>query len=286
MGVLMDKILLNNEIMNRNAMIDIEDRAYQFGDGVYEVIGIYDSVPFMLDEHLARLERSAKEIQLPLPFSIVTFKNQLLELAETNGVHEGIIYLQVSRGIASREHAFPESDVPTVTIAYTREEAPLTETEDKGATAVLTEDIRWLRCDIKTLNLLPNVLAKEKAVANGAIEAILHRGDVVTEASASNVFIVKDGQLYTHPANNYILNGITRRRILDLCAQMGITVHEENYRVDDLLVADEVFISATKLDIIPILKVDEHVIGEGNPGEYTKRILKAYRSNIMEHVVS
>lgn len=281
----MDKILVDNEIIERDAMVDIEDRAYQFGDGVYEVIGIYDHVPFMLDEHLARLQRSAKEIQLTLPFSIDTFKQQLLELLEMNNVHEGVIYLQVSRGVASREHAFPDNETAPVTIAYTREETPLTETEDNGATAVLTEDIRWLRCDIKTLNLLPNVLAKEKAFANGAIEAILHRGDTVTEASASNVFIVKDGELYTHPANNYILNGITRLRILDLCNEMGITVNEEPFTVDDLLAGDEVFISATKLDIIPIVKVDEYVIGDGKPGIYTKRVLSAFRESIVENAV-
>lgn len=276
----MDYILMNEDMVKRDAMMDIEDRAYQFGDGIYEVIGIYDGEPFMLDEHLERMVRSAGEIQLNLPFTIPAFKQQLLDLVDKNGIHNGIIYLQVSRGIASREHYFPASDVSPVTIAYTREEEPLTETENNGATAVLTEDIRWLRCDIKTLNLLPNVLAKQKAVENGAIEAILHRGNTVTEASASNVFIVKDGTVYTHPANNYILNGITRRKILELCRQTGMTVHEETYSVEELLGADEVFISATKLDIVPILKIDGHVIGNGEPGEYTKRILNAFRESI------
>jgi len=278
----MDYILVNNDVMERDAMVDIEDRAYQFGDGVYEVIGIYDREPFMIDEHLERLVRSASEVQLDLPFNISTFKEQLLGLVRKNDIQNGIIYLQVSRGIASREHAFPESDASPVTIAYTREETPLTDKEDNGASAVLTEDIRWLRCDIKTLNLLPNVLAKQKAVENGAIEAILHRGNTVTEASASNVFIVKDNVVYTHPANHYILNGITRRKILELCSQMGITVKEEIYSVDDLLAANEVFISATKLDVVPILEVDDHLIGNGYPGKYTKRILRAFRESIIK----
>lgn len=283
---MMDYMLVNDKVMERDAVMDIEDRAYQFGDGVYEVIGIYGREPFMLDEHLERLVRSAGEIQLPLPFDISEFRQQLLELVEKNGIQDGIIYLQVSRGIASREHYFPARDVYPVTVAYTREETPPTETEDKGATAVLAEDIRWLRCDIKTLNLLPNVLAKQKAVENGAIEAILHRGDTVTEASASNVFMVKDGEVYTHPANNYILNGITRQQILELCAQMGITVNTETFSVDDLLNADEVFTSATKMDIVPILKVDEHVIGNGNPGAYTKRILNAFRESVVKSGVN
>src|SRR5699024_942071 len=144
--------------------------------------------------------------QLNLPVTIPAFKQEVLDLVDKNGIHNGIIYLQVARVIASRKHYFPATGVSPLTIAYTREEEPLSETEKNGATAVLTEDIRWLRCDIKTLNLLPNVLAKQKAGENGAIEAILHRGNTVTEASASNVFIVKDGTVYTHPANNYILN--------------------------------------------------------------------------------
>src|SRR5699024_7102361 len=122
-------------------------------------------------------------------------------------LHEGIIYLQVSRGAGPRWHEFPESNVPAVTVAYTREEERMTDVEDEGAKAVLTEDISWLRCDIKSLNLLPNVLAKQKAVENNAVEAILHRDDIVTEASASNVFIIKNNIVYTHPANHYILNG-------------------------------------------------------------------------------
>lgn len=278
----MEKILFNNKMIERDTVVDIEDRAYQFGDGVYEVIGVYDGNTFMLDEHMERLERSAREIQLTLPFDMRAFKRQLRELAYGNNVQEGIIYLQVSRGVSSREHAFPEGDGVPVTIAYTREESSSTETEDRGATAVLAEDIRWLRCDIKTLNLLPNVLAKQKAVENGAVEAILHRGDTVTEASASNVFIVKTGELYTHPANNYILNGITRRRILEQCQVMGIAVREQTYTVDDLLAADEVFVTATKSDIIPIVTVDEHLIGNGQPGSYTKRIQSAFRESVQK----
>src|SRR5699024_2809296 len=192
----------------------------------------YDRQPFLLDEHMERLERSAKELQLKLPYATKQLKVKLEELVAVNQLVEGIIYLQVSRGIASREHYFPSSGVSPITVAYTREEERMRSVEDKGATAVLTEDIRWLRCDIKTLNLLPNVLAKQKAVENDAIESILHRGDIVTEASASNVFMVKDGNVFTHPANNYILNGITRKKIFQLCKTLGITVKEQTFTVD------------------------------------------------------
>lgn len=274
----MGKMLYNDQIMERKNVMDIEDRAYQFGDGVYEVIGVYDGTPLMMEEHMERLERSARELRLDLPAPISEIKRNLEKLVEANGLNEGIIYMQISRGVASREHAFPEPGTQAVTIAYTREETRQTDLEDNGGTAVLAEDIRWLRCDIKTLNLLPNVMAKQKAVENDAVEAILHRGNIVTEASASNVFIVKDDELYTHPADNYILNGITRRKIIQLSDELGIKVNEQTYTVDDLLKADEVFISATKQDIVPILKVNGQTIGDGRAGKITHKILQAFRS--------
>lgn len=278
----MSKMLFQDRIMERKNIIDVEDRGYQFGDGIYEVIGVYKGKPFMLDEHMERLERSASEIRLTLPYAVSELKCKLLELVDANALIEGIIYMQISRGTASREHYFPAPDVPPVTVAYTREEARMTDLEDKGAKAVLVEDMRWLRCDIKTLNLLPNALAKQKAVENNAIEAILHRGNIVTEASASNVFIVKDEELFTHPVDNYILNGITRRKILQICVSQGIKVHEKTFTIEELLQADEVFVSATKLDIIPILQVDEHVIGTGGPGKLTHRILNDFRLAISD----
>ncbi|WP_010532048.1 D-amino-acid transaminase [Lentibacillus jeotgali] len=274
----MSQMLYNDQIMERDNVIDIEDRGYQFGDGIYEVIGVYDGEPLMMDEHMERLERSARELRLTLPASTSELKSNLEKLVEANGLEEGIIYMQVSRGIASREHGFPASQTPAVTVAYTREEEREPDVEDQGATAVLAEDIRWLRCDIKTLNLLPNVMAKQKAVENNAVEAILHRGGTVTEASASNVFMVTGGELYTHPADNYILNGITRRKIIQLCDELNINVNEQTYTVDDLLNADEVFVSATKMDIIPILKIDDQTIGNGKPGKITKQILQQFRS--------
>src|SRR5690625_364797 len=280
----MSNMLVNDQIVARDNIVNIEDRGYQFGDGVYEVIGVYEGKPFMMDEHMERLRRSAREIQLALPYATGKLQKKLEELVAVNKLDEGIIYLQVSRGTASREHFFPDADVSPVTIAYTREEERMTATEEQGATAVLTEDIRWLRCDIKTLNLLPNVLAKQKAVENNAIEAILHRGETVTEASASNVFIVKDGELFTHPADNYILSGITRKKIIQLCETLGIKVNEETFTVDDMLAADEVFITATKLDVVPILKIDNHPIGTGSPGETTLKLLQAFRSTIQDLV--
>src|SRR5699024_6903527 len=204
-----------------------------------------------------------------LPVSVAKLKSNLLELISLNDLQEGIIYLQVSRGVASRWHEFPSEDVPPVWLAYTREEKPMTYIEDHGATAVLTEDIRWLRCDIKTLNLLPNVLAKQKAVEHDAFEAILHRGKTVTEASSSNVFIVKNGEIITHPANNYILNGITRQRVLQLTEKLPVQLMEHAVTVSNSLNVDEVYVTATKLVIIPIIQFDNQMIGKGKRGVST-----------------
>ncbi|WP_060681734.1 D-amino-acid transaminase [Virgibacillus halodenitrificans] len=282
----MNKILFNNQITARERSIDIEDRGYQFGDGIYEVIGVYDGKPFLLEEHLLRLKRSAKEVHLQLPEKIEKIKGNLEKLVQVNELVEGIIYLQISRGTAARWHEFPSPEVSPVMVAYTRAEQRMSNVEDEGAIATLTEDIRWLRCDIKTLNLLPNVLAKQKAVEQNAIEAILHRGETVTEASASNVFMVRNEEVYTHPANNFILNGITRQQVLQLCNKLGIPVNEKPFNIKEMLQAEEVFITATKLDIVPILKVDQHTIASGNPGNITKKILHEFRKLYQKQVKS
>lgn len=274
---IMGKILLNDEIIDRAALIDIEDRGYQFGDGIYEVAGVYGGKLFLLDEHLVRLKRSAKALGITLPFKTETLAKQLTELVETNGIEEGLVYLQVSRGVAPRTHELPVGKMRPVVVAYTKTLGDLTGLQDQGSIAILQDDIRWHRCDIKSLNLLPNTMAKQKAVEADAVEAILHRDGTVTEASSSNVFIVKDGELITHPANNFILNGITRQKLIELAAELELPIREELYSVDDLLAADEVFISATKLDVVPILAVDGKKIGSGQPGPISKKLLAAMR---------
>jgi D-alanine transaminase len=280
----MNKILFNDSIIERERLVDIEDRGYQFGDGVYEVIGVYDGHFFMLEEHIERLERSAKEIKLTLPYHKLELIELLMKLTETNQLKEGVVYLQISRGVAERWHHFPSSDTTPNLVAYTKLEETMEKEEDNGGTAVLTEDIRWLRCDIKTLNLLPNVLAKQKAVEQKAVEAIFYRGDTITEASASNVFIIKDGEVYTHPANHFILNGITRRKVISICKDLQIKVNEETFTVQDLLSADEVFVTATKLDVVPIVKIDDKTIGTGSPGKIATQVIRNFRNSIKEMI--
>lgn len=273
----MNHVLINGEIVNReHAMIDIEDRGYQFGDGIYEVIRVYNGKLYDLAGHLTRLERSAAEIRMSLPFTTQDFAQQLTQLVTDNKVDDGIIYTQVTRGVAPRYHGFPASDVRTAYVAYTKP-MPRPETLLKeGIKTVLIEDIRWLRCDIKSLNLLGNVLAKQQANDVEAFEALQHRGDTVTEGSSSNVFIVQDGILYTHPANHLILNGLTRKTVIKLCTELQLPVREKAFTVQQLLEADEVFITSTTSEVMPVIQVNEQKIGAGIPGPLTVKLQQAF----------
>jgi D-alanine transaminase len=277
----MKKAIYNGKITELEKIsINIEDRGYQFGDGVYEVIRVYNGSLFTGDEHLQRLFESADSIQIKIPYSISEMKKQLLKLVEENKLLLGIIYLQVTRGVSQRNHLFPSADAEPVYVAYTREmQIPLAAME-KGVTAITVEDIRWLRCDIKSLNLLPNLLAKQKASEADCFEAIQHRDFTVTEGSSSNVSIVVDGKIKTHPATNLILNGITRKVILEISRKYGLEFNEETFSVEEMLNADEVFLTGTTTEIMPIIEIDKRKIGNGKPGPVTKQLQSLFKELI------
>lgn len=264
-----------------NAKVDIEDRGYQFGDGVYEVIRIYNGELFAEKEHLQRLEESAQKIGLELSYSISEIKQKLYTLIEKNRTIFGTVYIQVTRGVASRNHAFPKSGTASSFVAYTKEVERPVETMKTGVKALLVEDMRWLCCDIKSLNLLGNLLSKQKAVEAGCFEAILHRGEIVTEGSASNISIIKNGVLYTHPANNYILNGITRQKVLEICKHNSIPNEEKPFTVQELLEADEVYLSSTTVEVTPIVEIGGIKINNGQPGTVTVQIQKLLEQEII-----
>jgi D-alanine transaminase len=276
-----ETVFLNGEFVKRNdAKVDIEDRGYQFGDGIYEVIRVYGGDVYTMNEHMERLYQSAEKMKLKIPFDLQELTSIVFKLIEANEVEEGIVYMQVSRGISPRQHHFPGEDVSGSVIAYTKEiPRPLKQMEE-GVTVTLVEDIRWLRCDIKSLNLLGNILAKEEASSKGHFEAIQHRGETVTEGSSSNAFIVKDGTIFTHPATNLILNGITRRVIKDIAVKNGVPFVEQTFTVDELLSADEIFIASTTSEVMPIIKVDDVTIGQGIPGPVTTKLQEWFTGNI------
>lgn len=269
------------------AAVHPEDRGYNFGDGIYEVVRIYKGKMYQWEAHLARLFRSAREIKMDLPWSAAELGTLAQQLIEKNGITEdddATLYLQISRGVSPRVHDIPEKIEP-VLMGFARKKArPLADMK-KGQTAQLIEDIRWLRCDIKTLNLLGAVLVKQYAKDAGAQDCILHRNGIVTECSSSNVFAVKHGALYTHPANHLILHGITRQVVIDLARENGIPVHEEAFTTDFLKQADELFLTSTTAEIMPIIAVDGQPVGEGSVGPVVLKLQELFEQHINASVL-
>ncbi|ALC89628.1 D-alanine aminotransferase [Bacillus sp. FJAT-18017] len=277
----MEFVVLNGDIISRDkASIDVEDRGYQFGDGVYEVIRVYNGTMFTAMEHLERLEASAKKIGISLGWTIQELESRFKELIDKNQLTTGIVYLQVTRGISPRNHVFPPAGTAQTLVAYTRKADRPLQTITNGAAAIVEEDLRWLRCDIKSLNLLGNILAKQKAADAGCYEAILHRNGTVTEGSSSNIFIVESGTIYTHSANNLILNGITRQTLAKLCQREGIPFVEKEFTVEDLNNADEVILASTTSELTPIVKIDGKPVGNGEPGPVTRKVQTLFEQEI------
>ncbi|MDH9160865.1 MULTISPECIES: D-amino-acid transaminase [Staphylococcus] len=277
----MTKVLINEQLLEEHdAKVPYNDRGYVFGDGIYEYVRIYDNHLFTARPHFERLLRSAAEIGLDLKHDVDSIIELVQELINANGVVNGGVYIQVTRGAAPRDHAFPTPSVEANIMAFTKSyDRPYKQLEE-GINAVTTEDVRWLRCDIKSLNLLGNVLAKELATKYNAKEAIQHRGDIVTEGSSSNVYVIKDGEIYTHPTNNYILNGITRRVIKSIAEEKQIPFNEETFTLDFLENADEIIVSSTSIEVTPVIKLNGNPVGDGQVGPITKELQEGFNRYI------
>lgn len=269
--------LWNDQIVEEGSItVSPEDRGYQFGDGIYEVIKVYNGQMFTAQEHIDRFYASADKIRLVIPYTKDVLHKLLHDLIEANNLENGHVYFQITRGAGSRNHVFPDASVPAVLTGNVKVGERSIENFQNGVKATLVEDIRWLRCDIKSLNLLGAVLAKQEASEKGCYEAILHRGDIVTECSSANVYGIKDGTLYTHPANNFILNGITRQVILKCAAEIGLPVIEEAMTKEELLNMDEVIVSSVSSEVTPVINVDGQAIGTGAVGEWTRKLQAAF----------
>lgn len=270
------RIWFQHELLAKeDVRISPDDRGYYFGDGIYEVFRVYQGRLFEADAHFDRLERTAAALRIPLPHPREVMNSKLRELIAANELQTGTVYLQITRGSAPRSHPFPANAEPVLFASTTEYERPVTAMQ-QGISAVTAEDIRWLRCDLKTLNLLPNVLAKQEALDRGANEVILHRSGTVTECSASNIMIVHDGKVVTHPANHLILHGITRMVVLRLARGLGIPVSEEPFTLDMLREADEAFITGTTVEVTPIIRIDDTPVAQGEPGPVTRRLQAAF----------
>jgi D-alanine transaminase len=261
------------------ACLSVEDRGMLFGDGVYEFTRCYvDGVPYQLEEHLQRFLRSAAEIDLKLPYSKEEMKAIILDLLRKSGLGQAGIYFQATRGYGGpRNHCFPAACQPSFFVIVRELEPESPDIMGEGVKVITLPDQRWSRCDIKSLNLLPNILAKEQATRQGAYEAILYREYGVTEASHSSVFIISDGHIHTTPEGSWILPGITSQTVVQLAREKGYPVHREFSPREKLYTADELFITSSRLDIIPVNAVDGRKIGDGKPGPITRDLKEAFR---------
>ncbi len=263
-----------------DATVSIEDRGFQFGDGVYEVIRTYGGRPFELEAHLARLDRSARAIDLQQPYSHQQWSRHILEGIARAAHPESKVYLQVTRGAAPRDHAYAAELVPTVVITV-RELHPLSRSVQAAGVEVMTlEDIRWGRCDIKSVNLLANVLARQQARQAQMFETILVRGEEVTEGAVSNVMVVRNGVVMTAPEGPRILSGVTRAVVLQLARREGIPVEERYVTRQVLYDADEVFLTGTTVEVLGVIRVDDKTIGGGKPGPLTLRLAEKFLAQV------
>lgn len=274
---------VNGRYVRHNlAAVHIEDRGYQFADGVYEVTLLINSHIIDGEPHFRRLFYSLGELEIKHNFSEKSLRLIISELARRNRVSEGTIYLQVTRGVAPRNHPFPKNHIkPSLIVTIHGVKTPPQSEYEKGVAVITRQDIRWSRCDIKSISLLPNILAKQEAVKSKAKEVILIRNSFITEGGSGNVMIVKnDGTVHTHPKGNYILDGVTRNVALGLAKDNGIRVHEEAFTREDLEKASEVFLTSTTIGILPVTSVDGKKIGGGFPGKVTLEIMNLYNEHI------
>ncbi|EIT86802.1 D-alanine aminotransferase [Fictibacillus macauensis ZFHKF-1] len=277
-------VLYGTEVVERDKVsIDLEDRGYNFGDGIYEVISIHGGKPFALRPHFLRFVESARKMQIALPCKWEDIAMSVEELLRKTGVQDGIVYIQMTRGVSQRNHVYTHKEQAVIT-GFARSTSSMEEEQTNGMACFVTEDLRWLRCDIKSLNLLGNIMAKRQAADEGCQEAILHRQWQCTEGSASNVFIVKNGIVYTHEANHYILNGITRQYVLSLAQKLNITVREEAFSLAALERADEVFCTSTSLEVAPVVEVKGDIQATYEIGQVTKTLQQALQQVLFEEV--
>ena len=262
------------------ATVSIEDRGFQFGDGIYEVIRTYKGRPFSLDAHLARLDRSAAALELTQPYSRAEWTRHILEGIQRAAYTEAKIYLQITRGVAPRDHAYSDEATPTVVMTV-REFHPLDRSVQAiGVDAMTTEDIRWGRCDIKSVNLLANVLARQQVRHARVFEAILVNAGLVTEGAISNVMVVQGGTVLTAPEGPRILSGVTRAVVFDLALSEGLSIQERFVSQGDLYKADEVFLTGTTVEVLAVVRIDGKVIRDGRPGPITQQLAASFTRRV------
>jgi len=268
---------INNKLVNfKSAKIHIEDRGLQFADSVYEVIAVLNNNLIDLDFHLKRLKYSLRELEIKFTINKKNLNYIFLNLIKKNKTRNGIIYLQITRGVQFREHKYQKNLIPTL-IVYTRNKTfNLPGKEFVGVDTITYQDLRWKRRDIKTVNLLPNIIAANMAKKKKAYEAILIQNGKVTEGTSSNIWIIKKNNLITHPANSDILKGVTRTSLLKIIKKTKLKLVEKHFTHKQLFNADEVFLTSSGSFITPILKIDNKKINNGKIGNITLKLAEMY----------
>lgn len=269
-------------VRHGSAQVHVEDRGYQFADGVYEVLAVAAGRLVDLDPHLERLDRSLRELAIGWPVSRTALVRIMAEVVRRNRVADGIVYLQVTRGVARRDHAFPVRAMPSLVVTARRAAPPRPGQAEQGVRVVTQPDIRWGRCDIKSVALLPNVLAKQAARAAGAFETwMVDSAGYVTEGSSTNAWIVDaQGRLVTRHLENAILSGVTRRVLLELAAREGHSVVERAFTPAEAKAAPEAFLTSTTSFVLPVVQIDDTPVGNGTPGPVTRRLRALYEANV------
>jgi D-alanine transaminase len=266
----------------QSAAVAAEDRGYQFADGVYEVIKVLGGQPRDLERHLDRLARSLAALDITPPMPRRALESVLHETLRRNRLSNALVYLQITRGTAPRNHLFPKRARPSLVITVRRPAFPGEREREEGVGVITKPDLRWGRCDIKSISLLPNVLARQSAAAVGCREAwLVDRDGMVTEGSASNAYIVDGaGRLITHPLNERILGGVTRSVVLELARQDGIEVVEQPFSVDDAHAGREAALSSTSSWLLPVTTIDGRPVSNGMPGHVVRRLMALYAAHL------
>jgi D-alanine transaminase len=271
-------VFLNGKLLPiEEAKIPVLDRGFIFGDGVYELVPVYSRVPFRLDEHLARLERSLGEVRIRNPYSRAQWRDIIYRLIDAQAFEDQGVYFQVTRGVAKRDHAFPKEAEPTVFVMSNPLVNPAREAVERGAAAVSAQDYRWLRCDIKSISLIGNCLLRQLSADAGAAETVLFREGYLTEASASNVFIVKQGVIVSPPKSRLILPGITYDVVVELAQANGMPIELREVSEPEVRAADELWVSSSSKEVLAIVQLDGVQVGDGRPGPAFRRMYQLYQ---------
>jgi D-alanine transaminase len=271
-------VFLNGKFLPiEEAKIPVLDRGFIFGDGVYELVPVYSRVAFRLEEHLARLERSLGETKIRNPYSPAQWRDIIYRLVDAQPFEDQGIYFQVTRGVAKRDHAFPKDAEPTVFMMSNPLVTPARELVQRGGSAVTAQDNRWLRCDIKSISLVGNCLLRQLSAEAGAAETILFRDGKLTEASASNVFLVKHGVILSPPKSNLILPGITYDVVTELARANGLPLELRDLTEAEVRAADEIWVTSSSKEVLAIVALDGAKVGDGRPGPLFARMYQLYQ---------